>query len=665
LAVSRTSAGVQVLGQSQMVARAKSIAKVIDRVFLEEDRLAMSLASDKEVVNAAMAVSRGDAEARAGAVAEANEHLVDLSKIKDLGNQYEAVILAGRDGTVFATSTDGYLGVSIADRQYFKTALDGHANTGEVLLSKVTAVPFVPVAAPIRDPQTSEVVGVYAVLLRIDFLTAIVADEKIGTTGYTAVIDSTGMIIAHPNPKNILKVNTLQTEGMKDFGRDMVAGRTGFASYVFQGVHKSAGYAPVPSTGWSVAFTLEDADDVFLGVAIHLRNLLLAISAAVLAAAAAVYVLFALSICRPLSRGVVFAQQVAAGDLTQAIVVRRGDELGRLAEALNAMNRRLTDMVGAIQDSAEQVASASEEITASAVKLSEGAQSQASTLEETSAAVEELSGSVAEVAGNAQSQAAAVEQGASSMVQVRRSMEDVAKSLGRIAELAGLSVQRAAEGAATVQQVMDGIGAISVSSERIGGIVTVISEIADQTNLLALNASIEAARAGEYGRGFTVVADEVSKLADRSSASAKEIEGLIRESVRSVAQGVETARGSHGAMEQIRGASQEVKEMIEGLSASMTQQVEAAQELSRALDAINDMSQGISAATEQQTTNSRQVSQAVEAVNGVTQGAASAAEEMSAATEQLARMSQELQRMTSQFQISAAAPPPMIGPSCR
>jgi len=179
----------------------------------------------------------------------------------------------------------------------------------------------------------------------------------------------------------------------------------------------------------------------------------------------------------------------------------------------------------------------------------------------------------------------------------------------------------------------------------------VIADIADQTNLLSLNASIEAARAGEHGRGFAVVADEVSKLADRSASSTKEIEGLIRESVKNVSRGVETAKGSQMAMEQIRAASQKVKEMITGLSDSMQQQVGAVQELSKALTNISEMSQSISAATEEQTTNAKQVSKAVENVNDVTQSAASAAEEMSSATEQLASMAQELQKMTAQFKI--------------
>jgi methyl-accepting chemotaxis protein len=259
------------------------------------------------------------------------------------------------------------------------------------------------------------------------------------------------------------------------------------------------------------------------------------------------------------------------------------------------------------------------------------------------------------VAENARSQAEAVERGSTAMAQVHTSIETVSKNLEEISALATHSVDNSQEGARAVSEVVDGINLIAGSSEKIGGIVTVISEIADQTNLLALNASIEAARAGEHGRGFAVVAEEVSKLADRSSSSTKEIEILIRESAKDVSKGVEKAKRSQLAMEQIRAASQKVKEMIVGLSESINLQMSAAKEMAGSLSTVNEMSQNITAATAEQTSNARQVSTAVENVNELTQSAASAAEEMSRATEMLAGMAQELQKLTEQFKIEEIA----------
>jgi methyl-accepting chemotaxis protein len=358
------------------------------------------------------------------------------------------------------------------------------------------------------------------------------------------------------------------------------------------------------------------------------------------------------SITKPLREGVAFAQRIAAGDFTRHLDMRHKDEIGDLAVALNGMADRLTEMLQTVQQNATQVAASSGDISASAEKLAEGAQTQASTLEETSASVVELASSVDQVSEHAMSQAAAVEKGTGSMAKVQSSIASVSETLEEIATLAATSEKNAKEGTQAVQSVVDGINLIAESSEKISGIVDVISDIADQTNLLALNASIEAARAGEYGRGFAVVAQEVSKLAERSAASTREIGSLIAQSVKNVRAGVETAKGSRDAIDQIRTASEQVSAMITKLSDIITQQVDAVKELAKALVEVREMSESISAATEEQSGNAKLVSRAVENVNELTQSTAAAAEQMSSSTGQLSEMAQELLKMVARFKVA-------------
>jgi methyl-accepting chemotaxis protein len=357
------------------------------------------------------------------------------------------------------------------------------------------------------------------------------------------------------------------------------------------------------------------------------------------------------SMARPISSMVDAAQQMAEGDLSHTVTANSRDEMGRLGNAFNHMTTRLNAMIRQVLDSSGQVAASSRQLSASSKSLAEGAQTQASTLEETAASMEELTTSVDQVSAHAQSQAAAVAEGSRIMEAVQKAIEDVTQNMAEISRLADGSVEDAQKGAQAVNEVTKGIKLIAESSEKIGGIVTVISDIAEQTNLLALNAAIEAARAGEHGRGFAVVADEVSKLADRSSSSTREIEALIRESVENVGRGVQMAAGSQGAMEQIRSASQKVKIMIADLTGSMSRQVGAIKELANALGTVSEMSQSISAATAEQSTNAKQVAKAVESVNELTQAAASSAEQMSSSTIQLSDMAVELQKMTAQFKI--------------
>jgi len=304
------------------------------------------------------------------------------------------------------------------------------------------------------------------------------------------------------------------------------------------------------------------------------------------------------TITNPINEAVKVAETVSSGDLTSDIQVSSSDETGQLMNALKTMNTNLVNIVGQVRNGTDLMAHASTEIAAGNHDLSSRTEQQASSLQQTASSMEELTSTVRFNAENAR----------------------------EANKLAVTASEIASRGGAVVGEVVSTMGSINDSSRKIVDIISVIDSIAFQTNILALNAAVEAARAGEQGRGIAVVASEVRNLAQRSAAAAKDIKGLIDDSVLKVALGSDLVDKAGQTMS-------EIVVSIGRVTQIMTQ---------------------ISHASEEQSAGIAQVNDAITQMDQVTQQNAALVEEAAAAAESMQEQSAKLADVVSVFKLDAS-----------
>jgi methyl-accepting chemotaxis protein len=329
------------------------------------------------------------------------------------------------------------------------------------------------------------------------------------------------------------------------------------------------------------------------------------------------------SITEPIGRNVRAAQMLAEGKLGVELTVDRSDEFGQETSALKGMVEKWRQIILDIKQAADNVAAASTQLSAGADQMSRGANDQAGRSHQVATASQEMSQTVLDVASNA-SNIATTANGAAA----------TAKDGGTIVEEA---VKEVREIALTVEESSDHITSLAELSKRIGEIIGIINEIADQTNLLALNAAIEAARAGEHGRGFAVVADEVRKLAERTTGATSEVSGIIKEIQNKV----------DSAVSSIEKVSTKVDRGVDLSS-------RAGVELKNIVGSVEDlqmMVQQIATAIEEMSATSDQISKDIESISGISVETSQSSNEVSRASLELSKLGTGLQSIANQFEI--------------
>ncbi|NYE58852.1 methyl-accepting chemotaxis protein [Duganella sp. 1224] len=342
------------------------------------------------------------------------------------------------------------------------------------------------------------------------------------------------------------------------------------------------------------------ADQYEASQAAYQRNMVLAIAAIVvgIGLAAVSGLLLLRAVMNPLDQALALFHAMAGGNLANHIEHGRKDEMGEMMEGLGAMQERLASTVRSVREGSDAIATASSEIAAGNLDLSRRTEQQAASLEETASSLEELTSTVRQNSDNA------------------RQANTLAASASDIA----------VKGGELVTRVIDTMGSITESSDKIADIIGVIDGIAFQTNILALNAAVEAARAGEQGRGFAVVATEVRNLAQRSAAAAKDIKALITDSVEKVGSG----------------------------SALVNEAGTTMQEIVTSVKRVTDIISEISSAGREQEIGIEQINTAVAEMDTVTQQNAALVEEAAAASQAMQEQAARLAEMVAVFQVAGS-----------
>ncbi|MBD3860824.1 methyl-accepting chemotaxis protein [Bacillus sp. 28A-2] len=571
-----------------------------------------------------------------------NATIKELQQYGKINEKDVSAIYAGSEKGLFMQypvqkMPDGY---DPRERPWYQEALK--AENGKQVITKPyvaasTGKMVITIAQKMKDGS-----GVIGLDMEIDSLLQKLKEIKIGQKGYAFIMEKDKTVLADPTQKSGSQVN-------ENLANIIFKNKEGSGSYTLKGTDKKVAYVTNEITGWKIGGTMlvsevEDAAKPVFNTAIIVFSVTLIVAGALI-------FFIVRSISKRLSNLARFSKKVSEGDLRDKLQIQSDDEIGQVGKGFNTMIDSLRSLIGAVQTSVENVASSSEELTASAGQ--------------TSKATEHITLAIEQFSSGNESQNDKVELSSDELEEMNRGLQHMNESAESITASSIKSTEIAGEGGQLVEKTASQMNVIDESvkkaenviraleskSKDITQILGVINGIADQTNLLALNAAIEAARAGESGRGFSVVAEEVRKLAVQSANSAKEIENLIKEIVQDIDVSQEVFTAVNQEVQSGLSFTEQTKVSFHNIF-DMTKEIsDQLQTMNQTVVQLSKGSAHVSEAVREIADVSRESSANIQDIAASAEEQLASMEEISSSSATLSSMAEELRDLISKFKV--------------